>query len=496
MVGRLPMPKVPHLLLTVCLLLAVDRRVGAEEARRPNILLVLADNWGWPHAGILGDPMAQTPVFDRIAREGVLFNHAFCPVPSCSPTRSSLLTGRFAHQLAEAASLYSKFERSHRVFTDVLREGGYDVGFAGKGWGPGNFKDFGWADNPVGREHKNFEGFLKQRDKTKPFFFWLGNTDTARHRWRYESEAWAGLDPAKLKVPPQFPDEPATRTSLMAYYASVRQMDQSIGEEIARLEKLGLLEETVVIYTSDNGWQLPRGLANCYDTGCRVPMAVRWGRRLPAGRTQEEFITLTDLAPTCLELAGLPVQPEMTGRSLADLILGRPDSVRRDAVFLERERHANVRRGDLSYPIRGIRTKEFLYLWNLRPERWPAGDPELYHSVGPYGDIDFSPLKELLVAGVGRPELARYRALAIERRPAEELYDLHDDPHQLRNVAASAAYADIRRGLRERVERWMRETGDPRVDTTYDGWDEMTYFGPPLRAAEGASKQNKASRRK
>ena len=491
-----PMRKPASLLAAAFLWWTLSLSAQTTDSRRPNILLILADNWGWPHAGVLGDPMAQTPVFDRIAREGVLFSRTFCPVPSCSPTRASMLTGMVAHQLADAASLHSKFERSHRVFTDWLREGGYDVGFAGKGWGPGNFKDFGWTDNPVGREHKSFESFLAQREKEKPFFFWLGNTDTARHRWRTDAASLAGLDPAKLQVPPQFPDDPATRTALLDYYGSVRQMDLTIGAEIARLEKLGLLEDTIVIYTSDNGWQLPRGLANCYDTGCRVPLAVRWGRRLPAGRVQEEFISLTDLAPTFLELAGLPVEPEMTGRSFAELILGRPDSVRRDAVFLERERHANVRRGDLSYPVRGIRTKDFLYLWNLRPDRWPAGDPELYHSVGPYGDIDLSPLKELLVAGAGRPELARYRAWALERRPAEELYDLREDPHQLCNVATHAALADTRRELRERVERWMRETGDPRVDPAYDGWDEMTYFGPPARAGDGAAKPEKTSRRK
>jgi arylsulfatase A-like enzyme len=485
-----------NFLVMAGLLVLGARPLGATENRRPNILFVLADNWAWPHAGALGDPMAQTPAFDRIAREGVVFNHAFCPVPSCSPTRSSLLTGRAAHQLADAASLWSKFDRSHRVFTSLLRLGGYEVGFAGKGWSPGNFKDFGWTENPVGREHRSFEVFLKQREAKRPFFFWLGNVDSARHRWRYEPAGWAGLDPAKLKVPPEFPDDPATRTTLMAYYASVRQMDRGIGEEIARLEKLGLLEDTIVIYTSDNGWQMPRGLANCYDTGCRVPFAVRWGHRLAAGAVREEFVSLTDLAPTVLELAGLPVEPGMTGRSFAGLILGQADAVRRDAVFLERERHANVRRGDLSYPIRGIRTKDFLYLWNLRPDRWPAGDPELYQAVGPYGDIDQSPLKDLIVAGAGRPELARYRALAIEHRPAEELYDLRKDPHQLCNVAREAAYADARRDLRERVGRWMRETADPRVDPACDDWDKFPYYGPPPKIADPAGTKAKASRRK
>jgi len=484
----MPMSRPFRLLLPLALLLAAAAPLAAAGPARPNILLVLADNWGWPHAGALGDPVARTPVFDRIAREGIVFEHAFCPVPSCSPTRSSLLTGRAAHQLADAASLWSRFDRSLVVFTDLLARGGYDVGFTGKGWSPGNFRDSGWPTNPVGPEHADLAAFLRARDRSRPFFFWVGNTDTARHRWRYDPADHAGLDASRLVIPPQFPDDPVTRSTLLAYYASVGRMDAAVGEDLARLEAAGLLEDTVVIYTSDNGWQMPRGLANCYDTGTRVPFAVRWGRRLTAGKVRPEFISLTDLAPTFLELAGLPVQPEMTGRGFADLILNRPDAVRRDAVFLERERHANVRRGDLSYPVRGIRTRDHLYLWNLRPDRWPAGDPELYHSVGPYGDVDLSPLKDLLVQGGARPDLAPFRAWALDRRPAEELYDLRTDPHQLRNLAGDPAHAEARRELRERVERWMRETRDPRTDPAHDAWDAYPYFGPPARPEGGARK--------
>jgi arylsulfatase A-like enzyme len=486
------LPLLAPALFALCLAAAAP--LAAADPARPNILLVLADNWGWPHAGALGDPVARTPVFDRIAREGVVFEHAFCPVPSCSPTRSSLLTGRAAHQLADAASLWSRFDRSLVVFTDLLARGGYEVGFTGKGWSPGNFRDSGWPTNPVGPEHADLAAFLRGRNRSRPFFFWLGNTDTARHRWRYDPADHAGLDASRLVVPPQFPDDPVTRSTLLAYYASVGRMDAAVGADLARLEAAGLLEDTVVIYTSDNGWQMPRGLANCYDTGTRVPFAVRWGRRLAAGKVRPEFISLTDLAPTFLELAGLPVQPEMTGRGFADLILNRPDAVRRDAVFLERERHANVRRGDLSYPVRGIRTRDHLYLWNLRPDRWPAGDPDVYHSVGPYGDVDLSPLKDLLVQGAARPDLASFRAWALDRRPAEELYDLRTDPHQLRNVVGDPAHAEARRELRERVERWMRETRDPRTDPAHDAWDTYPYFGPPARPATGERKAAPARR--
>nr|MDQ3623156.1 sulfatase [Verrucomicrobiota bacterium] len=462
--------------------LVFSLRSASGADARPNILLFIADNWAWPHASALGDPTVRTPVFDRVAREGVLFTHAFCPVPSCSPARSAMLTGRAAHQLEEAANLWSAFPKKFRVFTEALRASGYEVGFTGKGWSPGNYKDFGWGENPVGQQFKSFEEFMAGRDGDKPFFFWLGNVDTALHRWRSAPEGWAGLDPGSVVVPPIFPDAPEVRSAMLAYYAGVQRLDQEAGATMARLEQAGLLDRTVVIYTSDNGWQMPRGLANCYDTGCRVPLAIRWGNKLTAGRKVDEFISLTDFAPTCLELAGLQPSPEMTGRSFVDVLLGKPGAAPRDAVFLERERHANVRRGDLGYPIRGVRTKDFLYLRNLRPDRWPAGDPQVYWAVGDYGDVDNSTTKEFILANREQPEMKRFYDSSFGKRPAEELYDLRKDPHQLVNLAAHAEYAGTKRELRERVERWMRETADPRVDPNNDVFDKYPYFGGKLKS--------------
>ncbi|HVX60963.1 MAG TPA: sulfatase [Pirellulales bacterium] len=465
--------------IVVCLTLVASSwlaQVHAAESR-PNVLLCLADNWAWPHAGALGDPTVKTPVFDRIAREGVLFRHAFCPVPSCSPTRSSMLTGRAAHQLEDAASLWSAFPKKFGSFTEQLRAAGYEVGFSGKGWSPGNFKDYGWDENPVGRQYASFDEFLQQRTASKPFFFWLGNIDTALGKWRFGEQDLAGLDPKTVVVPPMFPDAPAVRTNLLAYYAAVQRLDRKVGAAVARLEQAGVLDQTAVVYTSDNGWQMPRGLANCYDSGTRVPLAIRWGDKLQAGRQADEFVSLTDFAPTFLELAGLGPSPEMTGRSFLDVLLGKPSSVARDHVFVERERHANVRAGDLSYPIRGIRTAEFLYLQNLRPDRWPAGDPQLYWAVGPCGDVDNSPTKAFILAHADEPGIKPFYNLSFAKRPGEELYDLRSDPQQLVNVADRPAYAAAKRDLRQRVVRWMRETDDPRLDPDDDRFDKYPYFG-------------------
>jgi arylsulfatase A-like enzyme len=457
---------------------------SAAEVQRPNILLILADNWRWPTAGVLGDPMARTPAFDRIVREGVLFTHTFNPVPSCSPTRACLLTGRYAHEIGERANLQSGFPQDTPVVTQLLRGSGYEIGYSGKPWGPGDFAISGWKENPVGPKFPGFAEFHAARDPSRPFFFWIGNTATATRGGTlpYRADAQAGLDATGLDVPPDLPDCPEVRDDLLNYYGGVMKLDQEAAEAIAVLERAGQLDDTVVIYTSDNGWQMPRGLANCYDSGSRVPLAVRWGKRVAGGRTVDGFVNIGDLGPTFLDLAEIVPPPVMTMRSIRGLLLGEPDPSPRVAVFMERERHANVRHDNLSYPVRAVRTRDFLYVRNLRPDRWPAGDPDVFFIHGrPFGDVDTTRVKDFLLANQDNPAMAAHITRIFGKRPAEELYDLRVDPHQLTNVAGNLDYANVLADHRQRVDAWMSETHDPRVDPTYDGWDAFPYYGKPSR---------------
>lgn len=481
--------KTRFLFLLNVMLLASSLVLNAADAPapRPNILFILADNWRFPTAGILGDPMAKTPAFDRIASEGVLFTHVFNPVPSCTPTRSCLLTGKRAHQLGERASLWSGFPRDTPVVTQLLRDAGYDIGYAGKPWAPGNFEISGWEENPAGPKFADFAAFLSKHDAAKPFFFWLGNTDTATKAGKlpYLADAKAKLDASQLTIPPELPDCPEVRNDLMNYYGGVMKLDDEAAQAIAVLEEAGQLDHTVIIYTSDNGWQMPRGLANCYDSGSRVPLAMRWGRYLTAGRRVDEFVNVADLGPTFLELAGLTPPPEMSMHSIKSLMLGKPDAFPRDAVFIERERHANVRHDNMSYPVRAVRTRDFLYLRNLRPNRWPAGDPDVLFLHGrPYGDVDTTSVKDFLLAHQNDPAFARYIAIIFGKRPAEELYDLRNDPHQLTNVADKPEYADAINQHRARVDKWMKQSNDPRLDPAYDGWDKFPYYGRAAQAKD------------
>lgn len=459
--------------------LATRRANAGAQPSRPNILVIMADDWSYPHAGVYGDKVVKTPNFDRVAREGALFTNAYCAAASCTPSRASILTGRPVHQLEEGGNLHGFLPAKFDVYPDLLEQSGYVVGHTRKGWGPGKFEAGGRKRNPAGPQFRSFDEFFKQVPKDKPFCFWFGSNDPHRP---YDKGAGAksGMKAEDVVVPAFLPDTPEVRDDILDYYFEVERMDRDAGQIIKALEDAGQLDNTIIVWTSDNGMPFPRAKATVYDGGSRMPLAVRWPAKVKGGRTLDEFVMLTDIAPTLLEAAGLRPKPEMTGRSLTPLLAGRKQPGR-DVAFLERERHANVRRGDLSYPVRAVRTKDYLYIRNFRPDRWPAGDPEMYFAVGDFGDIDGSPSKDLLISRRNDPAVAKYFKLATDKRPAEEFYDLRKDAGQLYNVAERAEYAKAKKRLRAALDKWMRETGDPRATTDDDRWDRYPYFGNPGR---------------
>ena len=465
-----------------CVLFAFGLSANQSPPRRPNILLAIADDWSWPHAGAYGDPAVKTPAFDRIAREGVLFTHAFAAAPSCTPSRAALLTGRSPHELEEGGVLHGFLPDRFPVYTDLLERIGYYAGYTRKGWGPGRFEPAGRSRNPAGPPFADFETFLRNRPSGQPFVFWFGSQDPHRP-YEEGSGAASGIDVSSIRVPAFLPDTPEIRRDLADYYFEVQRFDRELGEMIERLRAIGELDDTLVVITADNGMPFPRAKANVYDAGTRVPFAMRWPGRVKSGIVSDAFINLSDLAPTFLEAAGLAPPASMSARSVLPVAAGGTGQVR-NSVFVERERHAHVRAGNLSYPVRAVRTAEWLYIRNFRPDRWPAGDPEMVFSVGPYGDIDGGVSKRLLLERRDTPAIARFFALATARRPAEELYDLQADPAQLNNVAADPARRAAKADLRRMLDEWMRTTGDPRATTDDDRWDRYPYYGEPAKAPE------------
>ncbi|MHC4647664.1 MAG: sulfatase-like hydrolase/transferase [Planctomycetota bacterium] len=453
-------------------------RSGGRVKNQPNILFAIADDWSWPHASIAGDKVVKTPTFDRVANEGVLFTNAFVSAPSCTPSRGAILTGQWHWRLEEGANLFGTLPAKFAVYPDLLEQAGYHVGYMRKGWSPGSVKPGGRKRNAAGPRYRKFEAFLEARPGDKPFCFWFGSSDPHRE-YDWQSGVKSGMRLEDVEVPACFPDSEAVRTDICDYYYEVQRFDREVGRILKLIEENGELENTLVVITSDNGMPFPRCKCNLYDLGTHVPLAVRWSKMVKAGRVVEDFISLSDLAPTFLEVVGQAAPSEMTGRSFLNILLsdkaGRVDPGR-DKVLTGRERHVICRNGSVGYPMRAMRTRNFLYIRNFKPERWPAGEPEWkedYWPQMPYGDIDDSPTKRYMMERRDEPEVKKLFELAFGKRPAEELYDLGRDPWQLNNVAGSRRYAQVKTKLAADLTAELKAARDPRVvggGDTFEGY--------------------------
>lgn len=459
----------------------------AADAARPNLLFIIFDDWGWQHAGAYGSTWVKTPNFDRVAREGVLFQHAFTSNPKCSPCRASILTGRNSWQLKEAVSHNGLFPAGFEVYPDLLEQAGYAVGLTGKGWGPGDFKTQAKRTrNPAGPsfdEHrsnppasgigrndyaKNFEAFLQQRPKDKPFCFWMGFNEPHRG-YELNSGVRLGKKLSDVTVPAYFPDTNVVRGDLADYAIEVEWADSHIGRALALLAAQGELENTLIVVTSDHGMPFPYVKGQIKEDGFRLPLAMRWGRGITPGRVVQDFINVRDFAPTYLELAGVKPHPQMTGRSLVNLLRSPASGwiENRAEMLAGKERHDLGRPNDMGYPVRALRTKDFLYVHNFHPDRWPAGNPET-----DFGNCDPSPTKELLKAIGGH-----YYDLSFGKRPPDELYDLRRDPEGVNNLAHDLTYAGTLEAMRSRMMALLREEGDPRALGDAAIFDTYRYVG-------------------
>lgn len=469
-----------------------------EELSRPNILFIIADDASRDSMGIYGSEYVKTPNFDRIGREGVMFKNAYVCNPKCSPARACLLTGRYSWQLEEATNHRPILSDKWKFYPDMLAESGYTIGLTGKGWGPGEFNH---PHNPAGPEFNkikckppytginsndysaNFAAFLETTTKDKPFCFWLGAKEPHRG---YEKDSWkkAKSDTSKLTVPTYFPDNPTIVGDLADYALEVEWYDQHIGKCLKTLEEKGLLDNTIIIATSDHGMPFPRIKGQVYEDGFHTPFVVRWGKGIKPGRVVNDFITFPDLAPTLLELAGIAKHPQMTGKSFLDVLKAEKSGTvdpTRDHTILGKERHDMGRTdGNLitvSYPARAIRNEKYLYVRNFKPERWPVGDPEYG-----YLNCDGSPTKKYLVDLEESNPDYKYFQMAFGLRPGEELYDMVNDLDCINNLAMNAELAETKEQLWAQLKSELTKQGDPRILGKGDIFDY--YPNPQIERQE------------
>jgi arylsulfatase A-like enzyme len=523
-------------LASLLLTLIAASGFALSAPQRPNILFFFADDWGRfariyaEHGNLAGtNALLRTPNLDRLAKEGVLFRNAHVNAPSCTPCRSSLLSGQHFWRTGRGAILQGAvWDETIPTYPLLLRDAGYHLGKSYKVWSPGSpadapyggqqhaFEKSGRAFNNFSENatdlvakgatveaaraklleevRGNFKAMLAAKAAGQPFAYWFGPTNTHRAWVRGSGQKLWGLDPDALKgkLPAFLPDVPVVREDLADYLGEVQALDAAMGVLLEELDRAGERSKTLIAVSGDHGAPgFPHGKCNLYGFGTGVSLIVA-GAGVRGGRVVDDMVTLPDLAPTFLEAGGVKPPAVMTGRSLWNVLQsdrqGQVDPTR-TWVVAGRERHVEIARPDYSpYPQRALRTQDHVLIVNFKPDRWPLGNPyrldgtdeptfaELAQATFvTLPDDDAGPTKAWFVGARKSPEWSALFEKFYGRRPMFELYDLKTDPHEMNNEADSPAYAAIRKEMTDRLFTILRETGDPRM------LEDGKYFEtPPL----------------
>ena len=442
--------------------------------KKPNILLITADDMNWDAVGAFGCPVPETtPCIDRLATEGVCFDHAHVTVSVCQPSRAALMTGRYPHTIG-GSGFHHLLVPGVPILPDLLREAGYRVGILGKVDHSTPYADFKWdmtfdmdelghGRNPaIYRRHaKTFMSSAKEAGR--PFFLMANSHDPHRpfhgndpHEWYEELTVPPAAVPSRVfqsnevTVPGFLPDLPDVRREIAEYYSSVRRCDDTVGILLDTLAEQGAEANTLVVFLSDNGMAFPFAKTNCYLHSTRTPWIMSWPGVIHPGTTDaEHFVSGIDLLPTVLEAAEAPCPSDIDGASLLPLLCGerQPD---RDAVFTQF--HQTAGKGD--YPMRCVQTARFGYIFNA----WSDGE-RVFRNESQTGRT----FAAMQAAGATSAEIAARIDLFLRRVP-EELYDFDADPDALHNLIADPECTDVLQKLRDRLEHWMEATEDPALN--------------------------------
>lgn len=512
-------------------------QAGPEMAygqKRPNILFAISDDQSALHTSFEGCTWIKTPAFDRIAREGIYFENCYSGSPGCAPSRSTLVTGRYHWQNEQAGQHASGWLDKYVPFVDLLDANGYHTGFTGKGVGPFKYGDFPLrGQDAAGKEYNdirytkdgderiasdispknyfaNFKKFMEERTDGEPFFFWYGGHEPHRS---FEEGSWKrnGKSLSDVKVPAFLPDNDTVRGDLLDYAVEIEWFDHHLEMMIDYLEEIGELENTIIVVTSDNGMSFPRAKANGYDYGIHVPLAIRMPDQRMKGRRISDLMSFVDFAPTFLELTDTPDKGmlAMTGESFVPLLKSEKSGRimdRHRGVLTGRERHSASRYQNRGYPQRTIRQGNLLLVWNLKPDRWPAGAPRrlvsensnklfplygvdedgVHHSDWAFTDIDACPTKSFIVEHHNDPSWRKYFDWSVAKRPEFELFDVVNDKDCLHNLIDHPGWKEKSEKLKEILRGELDQTGDPRIAgpdkevfDSYPRYSPMRYFPKP-----------------
>jgi N-sulfoglucosamine sulfohydrolase len=463
-----------------CLLLS-SSTLGAA----PNVILFIADDVSWNDLGCYGNTAARTPNIDRLAAKGRRFDEAILVASSCSPSRSSIITGRYPHNNGRASELHQPIAAHLPWFPSLLREAGWYTALVGKHHMTSDKLTAGEQPQPVPFDlvdsgnapgnkggHATWVKTVQERPKDKPFFFWFASLD-AHRAWDGDKDWEENLygpkhDPAKVIVPPYLNDDAATRDDLASYHNEITRFDYFIGRVVAELEKEGALDDTLILVMADNGRPFPRAKTRLHDSGMKTPFVAHWPNGIAKpGTATQSLISAIDIAPTILALAGAPVPATMQGVSFAP-VLADPTATVRKYAFSEHNWHDYEAHG------RSVRSEGFLYIVNARPQLAWQGPADSVHSPS------FQSLRAVRDAGKLTPPQAD---VFLSPRPVAELYRTDADPLQLHNLIDDPNYASVKARLAQVMNEWTKATGDSApADLSKDSFDRET--GEKLKLKE------------
>lgn len=426
-----------------------------EKPEQPNFIVFIADDAAWNDCGPYGNQNIKTPNINKLAEEGLVFNNAFLTTSSCSPSRCSILTGRYPHSTG-AAELHMPLPADQILFAGELQKAGYFTAVAGKYHiGPKRAEfDTIYGGSPSGCEY--WVEALKNRPKDKPFFLWLAALDP--HRDYSPGSIPEPHRPEDVIVPPYLPDNDSTRKDLALYYDEISRMDSYIGKVMAELKNQGLDENTLVIYMTDNGRPFPRAKTRMYDSGIKTPFILRWPEKLKNGMS-DALISSIDIAPTLSELAGAEISETYQGISFLP-VLENYTAETRNYIAAEHNWH------DYQAHERAIRNQKYLYIRNAFPEL----------NASPPADAVRSITYQAMIKLYKEDKLTENQLdCFIAPRFAEELYDVVNDPYQFYNLAGNPEYANALDEMRKLMDNWMVEFDDkiPKNPTPdkFDRWN-------------------------
>lgn len=428
----------------VLLLLPVIFQVCADPAApiRPNFVVIIADDLGATDVGAFGHPVVKTPNIDRLAQHGIRFDNAFLTTSSCTASRASIRLGRYPHNTG-AENLDDVVPGDQRLGSSYLRAAGYYTASVGK-WHAGEEV----ASQLVRRvtQHgesgaENWVTELRNRPRDQPFYFWLASLDP--HLPYAPLQPDGPYKPEDVVLSPLFYDSPGARQNLAQYYTEISRLDSNVGLVVDELQAQGVLDNTYIIFLTDNGAPMPRAKTTLYDAGIRMPLIIRTPGVAKAAWS-EAMVSSIDITPTLLTLAGVPVPDTMQGRDFSAL-LAQPQQEHRDVIFAEQHDHG------FSINKRAVRSKHYLYIRNIGENK---------HSCL----LEMQPMAKEMFQAFREKKLTREQSLCfVRKRQEEELYDVRKDRYQVNNLAADPAYAGIRQQMRGLLDAQAKATND----TTY-----------------------------